>query len=124
MRKSRTVMKKWARRPERPNHNLQHKDLICCNIYCKKPLTEYEFDRQTKSYKYRFCIRCRKLSKKEIDEILGEIYEEQQAGKVVMDEILDRLLTDDKLKGIESGRNERFTKRPFDIFFFADEEFK
>ena len=65
--------------------------------------------------------RCRKLSKKDINEIIGEIHEEQQAGKVVMDEILDRLLTDDKLEGIESGRSERFTKQPFDIFFFRED---
>ena len=66
--------------------------------------------------------RCRKLTKKDIDGILGERHEEQQAGKVVMDEILDRLLTDDKLRGIESGRSERFAKQPFDIFFFRDDE--
>ena len=57
-------MKKWGRRPNRPNHNLQHKDLVCCNIYCHKPLTDYEFGRQTKSYKYRFCIRCRSNNRK------------------------------------------------------------
>ena len=64
MRKSQTTIKKWARKPNRPNHNLQHKDLVCCNIYCKKPLTEYEFDRQTRSYKYRFCITCRSNNRK------------------------------------------------------------
>ena len=50
------------------------------------------------------------------------MHEEQQAGKVAMDEILDRLLTNDKLRGIESGRSERFTKQPFDIFFFMGDE--
>ena len=64
MRKSQTTIKKWARNPQRPNHNLQHKDLICCNLYCGKPLTDYEFARQTRSYKYRFCIRCRSNSRK------------------------------------------------------------
>ena len=66
--------------------------------------------------------RCRKLTKEDIDGILGEMHEEQQAGKVAMDEILDRLLTNDKLRGIESGRSERFTKQPFDIFFFMGDE--
>ena len=66
--------------------------------------------------------RCRKLTKEDIDGILGEMHEEQQAGKVAMDEILDRLLTTDKLRGIESGRSERFTKQPFDIFFFMGDE--
>jgi len=59
MRKKQTHKRKWARRPERPNYNLQHKDLVCCNVYCHRPLTDYEWDRQTKSYKYRFCIKCR-----------------------------------------------------------------
>ena len=64
MRNQRTTIKKWGRRPNRPNHNLQHKDLICCNIYCNKPLTDYEFSRQTRSYKYRFCITCRSNNNK------------------------------------------------------------
>lgn len=64
MRKSQTTIKKWARKPNRPNHNLQHKDLVCCNLYCGKPLTDYEFARQTRSYKYRFCIRCRSNNRK------------------------------------------------------------
>lgn len=46
------------------NHTLSHVDLVCCNIYCHKPLTDYEFDRQIKSYKYRFCIRCRSNNNK------------------------------------------------------------
>ena len=46
------------------NHSLTHKDLVCCNIYCHKPLTDYEFGRQPMSYKYRFCIRCRSNNRK------------------------------------------------------------
>jgi len=38
---------------------LTHVDFICCNIYCAKPLTDYELGRQNKQYKYRFCIKCR-----------------------------------------------------------------
>ena len=40
-------------------NNLTHVDYICCNIYCKKLLTDYELGRQNRSYKYRFCIKCR-----------------------------------------------------------------
>jgi len=62
--------------------------------------------------------RCRKLTQKDFNKILSEIHEEQQAGKVVMDEILDRLLTKDDMSIINKERGERFVKKPFDIFFF------
>jgi len=62
--------------------------------------------------------RCRKLKKKDFDGMLAEMQEEQQAGKVVMDEILDRLLTNDDMNIINKGREERLVKKPFDIFFF------
>ena len=42
---------------------LQRKDDNCVNIYCNKLLTQYELDRQYKSWKYRFCVKCRRLTK-------------------------------------------------------------
>ena len=62
--------------------------------------------------------RCRKLTKEDFDKILIEMLEEQNSGKVAMDEILDRLLTKDDMNIINKGRDERFAKKPFDIFFF------
>jgi len=43
----------------RQRSNLTHIDYICCNISCNRLLTDYELSRQYRSYKYRFCIRCR-----------------------------------------------------------------
>ena len=63
--------------------------------------------------------RIRKMTDKEIDLLLGEMYEEQQAGRVVLDEILDRLLTSDNRKKIDGSRKKRFERQPFDIFFFS-----
>ena len=35
---------------------------FCQNITCKKPLSSYELERQgVRSYKYRFCRRCRQM---------------------------------------------------------------
>ena len=62
--------------------------------------------------------RCRKLTKEDFDKILIEMQEEQNSGKVAMDEILDRLLTKDDMSIINKERGERFVKKPFDIFFF------
>ena len=42
---------------------LRRKDDNCVNIYCNKLLTQYELDRQCNSWKYRFCIKCRRLTK-------------------------------------------------------------
>lgn len=42
---------------------LRRKDDNCINIYCDKLLTQYELDRQYKSWKYRFCVKCRRLTK-------------------------------------------------------------
>ena len=42
---------------------LRRKDDNCVNIYCNKLLTQYELDRQYKSWKYRFCVKCRRLTK-------------------------------------------------------------
>jgi len=69
--------------------------------------------------------RCRKLTDKDVDEALTDMHEEQQAGKIVMDEILDRLLTPDDCKTIDRKRGDRFRKKPFDLFFFVgDREFR
>ena len=66
--------------------------------------------------------RFRKLTDEQIDEILQEMQEEQQAGKIVMDEILSRLLSDDNMRGIVEGRKKRFSQQPFDIFFLGGDE--
>ena len=66
--------------------------------------------------------RCRKLTKEDFDKILIEMQEEQNSGKVAMDEILDRLLTKDDMSIINKGRDERFVKKPFDIFFFNGDD--
>ena len=35
---------------------------FCQNITCKKPLSSYELEREcVRSYKYRFCRRCRQM---------------------------------------------------------------
>ena len=37
-------------------------DTHCQNITCKKPLTDYELERQNiRAYRYRFCRRCRQM---------------------------------------------------------------
>ena len=38
---------------------LRHRDDNCINIFCGKPLTDFEKKRQGRSYKMRFCRYCR-----------------------------------------------------------------
>ena len=40
---------------------LRHKDTNCVNIHCRDTLTQFELGRQHKSWKYRFCVLCRRL---------------------------------------------------------------
>ena len=47
------------KRQGKRKNKLSHVDLICCNIYCARPLTDFELERQNKQYRYRFCIKCR-----------------------------------------------------------------
>jgi len=69
--------------------------------------------------------RCRKLTDGDVEEIITDLHEEQQAGKIVMDEILDQLLTPEDCKTIDNERGNRFRKKPFNLFFFAnDGEFR
>ena len=69
--------------------------------------------------------RCRKITDKDVKEILGDLHEEQRAGKIAMDEILSRLLSPENCKTIDDERGDRFRKKPFNLFFFVnDEEFR
>ena len=65
--------------------------------------------------------RFRTIKDGDIDYILKEMQEEQTAGKIVMDEILSKLLDPEHLAEIAEGRAERFMTKPFDIFFLKDE---
>lgn len=65
--------------------------------------------------------RFRTIKDGDIDYILNEMQEEQRAGKVVMDEILSRLLSPDTVETLDRTRSERFSMQPFDIFFFKDD---
>lgn len=38
---------------------LNHRDFYCANLHCDYPLTQYELDRQTRGWRYRFCRNCR-----------------------------------------------------------------
>ena len=64
--------------------------------------------------------RCRKLTDKDLNKILEELGEEQRAGQIVLGEILDKLLTEEKCERIDRERPKRNGK-PFDIFFLKDE---
>jgi len=66
--------------------------------------------------------RCRKLTDEEVDKALTDMHEEQQAGKIVMDEILNQLLTPEDCKVIDEEREDRFRKKPFNLFFFVNDE--